>query len=210
VDNFESYADDAAIEEAWPYNDEIPAGYHYVFLETGQVRQGAKSMRFEYSNQYEPHFTEVTLTFDSAQDWTANGVKALSLVFRGDDENVEQPMSIRVEDATAKTSTVPHYTYAVQAESWNDWDIDLQDFSGLNLAAVKKITITIGDGTPSGQEVDDRDYLYIDNIRLCPARCFNVDQLDLSGDVNGDCVIDFKDIAAAAAGWLNNGLSILP
>ncbi|UCG59449.1 MAG: hypothetical protein JSU70_08035 [Phycisphaerales bacterium] len=209
VDDFESYADTAAIEAAWPHN--ISGGHHYIFLETGQVRQGAKSMRFEYQNQYEPWLTEATLTFDSAQDWTANGVKALSMVFRGDDANVEQPISIKLEDATAGTDTVPHpYTYAVQSESWNDWDINLQEFSGVDLTAVKKITIVIGNGTNSGQEVEDRDVVYIDHIKLCPARCFNVDQLDLSGDVNGDCVIDFKDIAAAAAGWLNNGLSILP
>ncbi|UCG56990.1 MAG: hypothetical protein JSU70_19260 [Phycisphaerales bacterium] len=207
VDDFESYADDAAIEAAWPHS--ITGGYHYIFLETGQVRQGAKSMRFEYQNQYEPWLTEATLTFDSAQDWTANGVEALSLVFRGDDANVEQPISIKLEDATAGTDTVPHpYMYAVQSESWNDWDIDLQEFAGVDLTAVKKITIVIGNGTNSGQEVEDRDVLYIDHIKLCPARCFNVDQLDLSGDANGDCVVDYKDLATIADGWLNEGLMV--
>jgi hypothetical protein len=209
VDDFESYANDAAIESAWVHN--IGGAYHYVFVETGTVSQGAKSMRLEYQNQYDPFLTEATRTFSSPQDWTGNGVKALSLAFRGDDVNVEQPMFIRLEDGAGKTAVVTHpYTYAVQSEPWRQWDIALEEFGGVNLAAIKKITIGIGNRTNSGQAVEDRDVVYIDDIRLCPARCFNVGQVDLSGDVNGDCVVDFKDLAMMASGWLNDGLSILP
>jgi hypothetical protein len=32
----------------------------------------------------------------------------------------------------------------------------------------------------------------------------------LSGDINGDCMIDLTDFAAMADGWLNAGLSVLP
>jgi hypothetical protein len=205
VDDFESYANDAAIESAWVHN--IGGAYHYVFLDTGTVSQGAKSMRFEYQNQYDPFLTAATRTFSSPQDWTRNGVKALSLAFRGDDANVEQPMFLRVEDAAGKTAVVTHpYTYAVESEPWRQWDIALEEFGGVNLAAIKKITIGIGNGTNSGQAAEDRDVVYIDDIRLCPARCFNVGQVDLSGDVNGDCVIDVRDLAIIAETWLNEGL----
>jgi hypothetical protein len=212
IDDFESYADDAAIRAVWPHN--IPGGYWYIFVETGTVRQGAKSMRFEYQNQYEPFLTETTKTFATAQDWTVNGVKALSLSFRGDDVNVEQPMYIKLEDSTGKTAEIEHpYTHAVQSEQWHEWDIALEDFDGggINLAAIKKITIGTGNGTTSsGQEVEDLDVVYIDDIRLCPARCFNLDGVDLSGDANGDCVVDFKDLAIMSAGWLNDGLAVVP
>ena len=53
----------------------------------------------------------------------------------------------------------------------------------------------------------DRDVIYIDDIRLCTPRCFNVSQIDLRADINGDCVIDLADFAAMADGWLNEGLS---
>jgi hypothetical protein len=56
----------------------------------------------------------------------------------------------------------------------------------------------------------DFDDVYIDNVRLCPARCFNVEQVNLTGDVNGDCIVDFKDLVIMGEGWLNNGLSVLP
>jgi hypothetical protein len=209
VDDFESYADDTAIQSKWVHN--IAGGYKYVFVDTGTVNQGAKSMRFEFQNQYAPYLTEATNTFAAAQDWTRYGAKALSLAFRGVNANVAQPMFIRLEDAAGKTATVPHpYTYAVESEAWRQWDIALTEFSGVNLAAIKKITIGVGNGTNSGQVLEDRDSIYIDNIRLCPARCFNVDQIDLRADINGDCVIDLADFAAIADGWLNDGLSVVP
>ena len=60
-------------------------------------------------------------------------------------------------------------TYAVQSEFWRAWDgISLADIAaeGVDLTQVKKLTIRIGDGTSSGQETDDRDKIYIDDIRL--------------------------------------------
>jgi hypothetical protein len=213
VDGFESYGDDAAIESAWPHN--IPPAqlgpYHYIFLETDTVQQGGKAMRFKYQNQYDPYFTEASRTFDSPQDWTRYGTKALSLDFRGDDANVEQPMYIKLQDAAGITRMVTHpYTYAVQSETWHEWSIALEEFTGLNPAAISKITIGFGDGTNSGQELEDHDVVYIDHVRLCPERCFNTEKANLSGDVNGDCVVDFQDLAIMGQGWLNNGLSVLP
>jgi hypothetical protein len=211
VDDFESYADHAAIGAKWP--DNIPPPYDYVFLETSNVQQGAKSMRFEYQNQADPYFTEATYTFAAAQDWTKYGIKTLSLVFRGQNDNVEQLMRVRLQDAAGHTATAAHpYTYAVESETWRQWDIALEQFSsaGVNLAAITKVSIIVGDGTNSGQADKDTDTIYVDNIGLCPARCFNVDQLNLSGDINGDCVVDLKDLAIMGEGWLNSGLSAAP
>ena len=215
LDDFESYANDAAIEGAWPHN--IPPGnqpYHYIFLDTGTVNQGAKAMRYEYQNQAEPYFTEATRTFATAQDWAGAGITSISMVFRGRDDNVAQPMYIKLEDATGASHKVPHpQEFAPQTEAWNQWDIDLAEFAdnGVDLSAVKKISLGNGNGvTASTQAPQDRDTIYIDNIRLCPLRCFNVDQVDLQGDVNGDCVVNFLDLALMGAGWLNDGLSALP
>jgi hypothetical protein len=215
VDDFESYADNAAIAAKWPHNIVHIPPYDYIFLETSNVQQGAKSMRFEYQNQFDPYFTEATYTFAAAQDWTKYGIKAMSLAFRGVNENVEQLMRVRLEDASGKSAAVAHpYTYAVESDTWTQWDIALEQFSsaGVNLAAVKKISIGFGNGTNSGQDLasKDRDVVYIDDLRLCPARCYNVDQLNLSGDINGDCVVDLKDLAVMGESWLNSGLSAAP
>ncbi len=218
VDDFEWYANDTAIETSWPHNipPDVTGTYHYIFLETGQVFQGGKAMRFEYQNQYEPYYTEATRTFAAAVDWNVSNAAALSLVFRGRKDNVPgQPIYVKVTDAGSKTATVTYYDYAVEADSWNEWSIDLKEFrdAGVNLSLVKTLTIGIGDGEDSGQDPSgsgDRDQIIIDDVKICPARCFNSGGVDLRGDVNGDCKVNFFDFAAMADGWLNDGSSATP
>ncbi len=210
VEGYESYVDDWTLQMAWPDNIDVP-GVEYIFLETSNVYAGGKAMRLEYQNQYEPYVTAATHTFTTAQDWTRDKLAALSLYFRGQNANVEQKLYVQLEDALGHKFAAPHpFTHAGQSESWNEWNIELSDFSGVNLAQVKKITIGVGDGTNSGQPGDDRDSIYIDEIRVCPPRCFNTAGLDLRGDVDGNCRIDFNDFADMAAGWLNDGLSVVP
>jgi hypothetical protein len=209
-DDFESYADNAAIAAKWVDNI---TGVDYVFLDTGTVHSGSKAMRLEYQNQYLPYFTEATQTFVADQNWTANGIKALSLFFRGRDDNVEEEMYVKLEDAGGKSYKVFHpYKFAVQSNDWEEWTIDLKNFSDASviLTAIKKVTIGLGDETNSGQAAEDRDTVYIDDIQLCPCRCFNSGQLDLRGDANGDCEVNFEDLAVMANGWLNDGSSAAP
>ena len=209
VEDFQTYADDAAIQAAWPHN--IPGTLKYVLLAAGSA--GNKTMRFECQNQYEPHFTEATRTFATSQDWMQLGAQALSLAFAGDRTNVEHPMYLKVEDAAGHSVKVVHpFTYACQSQAWLDWTVALADFSagGVDLTHVKKLTIGLGSGLNSGQAAEDRDGIYVDEIRLCPARCFNPQQLDLRGDLNGDCKVDLADLAILADAWLGAGLSVSP
>jgi hypothetical protein len=169
VDDFESYTDDAQIAAAWPHNI---AGYDYIFREMGMVHRGTQAMRFEYQNEYSPFLTEATRTSDAPQDWTAHGATRLSLAFCGDPNNVEQPLYVRVEDSSGKAGTVAYpFNFAVQSKFWRQWDIALSEFSkaGVDLAAVAKLTIGVGDGKGSTQDKDDIDTVFIDDIRLCPA-----------------------------------------
>jgi len=201
AEDFESYADDAGIRAAWIENI---ADFDYVFLATDSL--GNNSMRFEFQNQYEPYVTEATRTFNSPQDWTAQGVETLSLSFVGEHENMEHLMYLKLEDAAGNSAKAEHYTHACQSDLWQEWTVALEQFSsgGVDLGSVKKIAIGVGNGTTSsGQEGDDRDHIYIDQIQLCPARCINVDQVDLRGDINGDCKVDIEDLLIMLDNWLN-------
>jgi hypothetical protein len=163
-EDFESYADTGALAETWVDNITLE-NYIYTMLDTGTVYEGGKAMRLEYQNQYEPFFTEATRTFAEPQDWTGAG--ALSIAFRGEDSNVEQLMYARLEDEAGNDATVPHpLTYAVQSEPWRNWDISLAEFTGVDLSAVKALTIGVGDGTNSGQAPEDVGKVYIDRIGL--------------------------------------------
>jgi len=169
VENFESYADDAALRAAWVDNITDP-GIEYAFLASGG---GNKSMRFEFQNQWPPYFTEATRTFTTAQDWTAHGVETLTLFFVGDEDNLEHPMYIVLEDAAGKSQKVENpFVWACESNIWRQWDIALADFAaaGVDLSTVKKITFGLGNGTDSGQAPDDRDVVFVDPIRLYPGQ----------------------------------------
>ena len=119
-------------------------------------------------------------------------------------------MYVKVQDAAGNSSRVEHpFKHACQSKAWRQWDIDLAAFGdgGVDLSNVKKLTIGLGDGTASAQAGEDRDALFISQIRVCPADCSNPGQLDLRADANGDCRIDFKDLAILADTWLNDGPS---
>ncbi len=168
VDNFESYANGAALAAAWRHNIE---GFDYIFLDTGTVYQGGKAMRFEYQNQYEPFMTEATRTFDPLQDWTIVNPEALAVSFRGRKANVAQQIFLKIEDVGGNQVTIDQpYAYAPQSEFWRSWTIDMSTIvdAGVDISAVARITVGVGNGADSGQDGDSRDILYIDNIRLVP------------------------------------------
>ena len=140
-----------------------------------------------------------------------NNLQALSMSLRGDNDNVEQPLYVTIEDASAVNHTVTHpVSYVLEVEEWFEWDVALQAFAdaGVDVSQVKKLTIGIGDGTASAQT--DVDTLYVDKICLYTPRCLNPDGLDMRGDVNGDCEINMTDFAILSSGWLNNGMSATP
>ncbi len=209
VDDFESYSDDGTLQAAWP--DDIPV-YDYGHVETSIVYGGAQSLKFDYQNQYDPNETTLTHTYDDPQDWTKAGLTALYLYLHGDGDNYEQKLYVGLEDALTNAHEIPAvpepYAYAVQTQTWQKWVVELSQFgdNGVHLDQIKKITLHVGDGTKSDQEPDDYDQIYIDEIRVCPRRC----SLILAGDVDGNCRIDFGDIAVIGSTWLTEGTYELP
>ena len=178
IDDFESYADNAAIGAAWVDNI-AGAGNDYALLDTGTVYQGYTALRLEVQNQFEPFTTETTRTFATPQDWTAGGANALSLMFHGyyvdadktEDKyqrNVEQPLYVKVADEAGNEATVTLPAYATQSGSWRSWDIPLAEVTaaGVDLTKVKTLTIGAGSDAASAQPGTDVDLLYFDSIRL--------------------------------------------
>ncbi len=96
IDNFESYTDQAGGEifSAWidGYSTNFKSSGSTVgnktavkgtFSETSILHGGSQSMPFDYNNTKAPFFSEATRTFDTPQDWTANGANTLDLWFKG-------------------------------------------------------------------------------------------------------------------------------
>jgi regulation of enolase protein 1 (concanavalin A-like superfamily) len=90
VDSFESYNDDDnRIYDAWidGYTDGSSGsivGYMTApFAEQTIIHGGKQALPFEYNNVKTPFYSEASRTFDTTQNWTANGADTVSLYFQG-------------------------------------------------------------------------------------------------------------------------------
>jgi hypothetical protein len=177
------------------------------------VYDGNQSMIYSYDNSgmgmEVPYYSEIERTFDDPCDWTAFGVKALTLFFYGDpnnDANQTEQMYVGLED-TRGIDSYAEVRYGdngedmndIKKQQWQQWNIDLADFTGVTLEQIKKVYIGFGDSSdpvPGGAGI-----VYFDAIRLYVPRCIpGVAQPE--GDLNDDCVVDFKDVRIMAAAWL--------
>jgi hypothetical protein len=182
-----------------------PGTPYTSIMEVEIVHGGAQSMPLYYNNTEGVTYSEAERTFETAQDWTAagTGVRALSLWFYGNLDNVADRMYVAVEDSTGARATVPYENpNAVVLHAWQEWNIDLAQFAdaGVDLAHVQKICIGVGDrdGASSGST----GRIFIDDIRLYPSRC--VPEYAPAGDLDGDCDVDYQDLQILMDNWLES------
>jgi regulation of enolase protein 1 (concanavalin A-like superfamily) len=77
--------------------------------------------------------------------------------------NDPSPLYVAVQDSAGKIQVVSHPDPAATTiASWQEWRIALSDFSGVNLAAVKKLSI--GVGNRAGPKADGTGMVYLDDI----------------------------------------------
>ena len=85
--------------------------------------------------------SEVTKTLTSGKDWTEQGVTKLVVWFSGDSGNAADRMYVALGNAVVYHPD----DAATQDTGWNEWVIDLTEFTGVDLTNVN--TITLGFGT---------------------------------------------------------------
>ncbi len=172
VDNFEDYNDYPPHEiwATWTDGYGIPengstvgypnpnwhAGEHYV--ETTIVHGGNQSMPLFYENNFKYSQTERTLS--PAQDWTRNGIKALSLCFYGDPNNAVEQMYVKINGSRVVYDGDPA---AITRALWTRWNIDLAPL-GADLSNVTKLAIGFGD--PANLRAGGSGLVFIDDIKL--------------------------------------------
>jgi hypothetical protein len=134
---------------------------------------GKNCMPIYYNNTGTTNYSDVTRTFDVAQNWSALGVKTLVLFFHGEPNNTGQ---IYVKINGNKINYTAD-SGAISRPCWTQWNIDLSSLMYMGIANVSTFTIGISGGN-SG-------IVYIDDIRLyrdAPAPSDKVIQLDDFGD----------------------------
>jgi hypothetical protein len=202
VDDFESYTDAEGkrVYEAWidgwgTNNNGSQVGYASApFAEQRIVNGGKQSMPLAYNNAAAA-FSEATRTFDTPQDWTRAGIKALAVHFRGEPNNTGGKVYMKVNN----TKLVYNGDAGdITKTRWTQWNIDLTSLAG-GLQKVTKLTIGV-EGAGQGR-------ICVDDFRLYSSRCV-VTRNHIEGDLNNDCVVDYRDLDLMANDWLKGDSSL--
>jgi hypothetical protein len=163
VEDFESYNDsDNRIYDTWvdgygTSNNGSQVGYAQApFAEQTIIHGGKQSMPLSYSNTGAITVSEAVRTFDAPQNWTANGVKSLSLYFQGVAGNSGQ-LYLKINNLKVSYNGSAS---DLAKPAWLPWNIDLSTVGG-SVSNVTKLTIGIEGSGAKG-------IVYIDDIRLYP------------------------------------------
>ncbi|MBA7632253.1 hypothetical protein ES703_39796 [subsurface metagenome] len=175
VDDFESYNDldpddpeSNRIFNVWldgygvATNGSLVGYANPHFCEQTIVHSGAQSMPLFYDNSGTARYSEAELALTPLQDWTKNGVAALSLWFSGDPNNAAEQMYVKINGSKV---TYDGDAGNLTLRPWQPWNIDLTSL-GIDLQNVTKLSIGFGDEasmTPGGSGV-----VFFDDIRLYP------------------------------------------
>jgi len=162
VDDFERYGDNIdaqnTIWHTWidGLTDQASGsqvGYDQApFAERTVVRGGSQAMPLRYDNS-KFAFSEAKLTFDDAQNWTAHGIKSLSLWFRGATGNTGT-LYLKLNN-TKIAYDGPAADIGIAG--WHKWNVVL---AGTSANLSKVISLTVGvQGAGSG-------IVYVDDIHL--------------------------------------------
>ncbi len=170
VEDFESYDDeDNRIYQNWVdgygVNDNGSTVGHLEspFAEQTIVKSGAQSMPLFYDNT---GASTSEATFTLAQDWTAHGVRSLSISFAGAVGNRGQ-LYAKVNGAKVAYDGAAN---DLEFPGWLPWTIDLSALGG-DLSNVTTLVIGVEGAGASG-------VLYIDDIQLYPRQAEQVDPVE--------------------------------
>jgi len=138
VEDFESYADSAALETAWFDGAATPM----QLLESGTVHGGSQAMSFAYDHATDA-FNSVILDLGVSQDWSA--YDTFSIWVYGDPLNSSESVGMALSDGVVVLgqSIAPAMT---QIDAWTRLDFDLSSYS--SLASV--LLIGVGTGAEDG------------------------------------------------------------
>ena len=205
IDDFESYIKPPDnLWETW--NNPHWTG---SFVETGvgpydPVNRGNQSMKYSYDiTEYGwAWYAEVERNFDPPQDWDSTGVKILTLFFYGhpnNDANSSEQMSVGLEDGDSNSFIdYDGDMNDIKIEEWQEWNIALSDFTGVDMTDVRVMYIRFGD--PYAVSAGGSGTVYMDDFRLYPPKCVPSEGPDYDWD--DDCIVGYAELAILGDEWL--------
>lgn len=164
VDDFESYADEAALDAKWKPSSASQDDVIPVTLDTSVVHSGSQSMRIDYNLGNDPFFGQTRLDFPS-QDWSTSS--EVEFWYLGQDTNSQEILGLRFYSSFgSEIGRVQFPIEQTRANVWTRGVLDLSNFTHgpafgqQNDVAQIRIALT---GSDFGSGV-----LWIDDIRVVP------------------------------------------
>lgn len=195
IDDFETYDGPASLWQAWR-----PAGYADLTLEQESVDACQQSLVFDY---YYDRFADSSLSrsFETGQDWTRGGARAIQLLLRGDLPNSQGcEFYVAVTDGVhTQVLSEAVVTEIEDAPPWFAWRAPLDDLSGIDLTQVHGVTLGVRPLESSSPEGYCWGVLHIAEIELSGCLCPESDRPQ--SDLTADCRVDFEDLERLAADW---------
>ena len=141
-----------------------------VDVELMLVLGGVQALNYQYDNSSAPYYSLAEakvseLTSGVGPDWTEEGIAVLSLWFRGDASNAAAPMNVVLNGGPMVNHDNPN---AARMDTWTEWTIDLEAFTGVDLTNVSSIGICFGDR--NNPQRGGSGMVIFDDIRLYGAR----------------------------------------
>jgi hypothetical protein len=151
----------------------------------------------------EAEFSDVATTGSVTDPWQEQVIGTALMP-----DNFAEPLYVALKDSVNNFKVVTHPDpNAVQLNTWQEWNIDLKEFSnaGVDLMSIKKMYIGVGNrANPTPGNLGNRpedNAIYVDDIRLYPRRCIPSMARPL-GDFGNDCVVDYIDLDVMVGEWL--------
>ncbi len=196
VDDFGTYPDIESLQDSW----KCP-GVSAVHLGTAGSQACDFFMGFDYFYDAS-HWPFVFHLLNPPQDWTRSGAKALQVLLRGD---LPDPASgdLFISLVGGVREQIVYYAGSRgigDSMDWYPWRVALDDFNDIDLTHVQGMMIGIH---PKSAEAGQSStgVINITEIGLYPTLCLQ-DRRPVA-DLNGDCLVDRRDVEQMAADWLH-------
>ncbi|MHC4478852.1 MAG: hypothetical protein ACYTEL_24745 [Planctomycetota bacterium] len=216
VDDMESYCTGTGCEnkiyDTWiDYWTNFTGAIISLGVTPEPVHAASQSMLFDYDNNpMWGSYSETECAFDDPCDWATLRARVLTLYFYGDpnnDANITEQMYVGLQDSSGPGSYV-EVRYGdngedmsdIRVAEWQQWNVALSDFAGVDLDDVNSIHIGFGDRV--NPIAGGMGVVWFDDIEICAYRCILPAPY---ADLSGDCVVDHKDLGMLAEQWLATG-----
>ncbi len=210
LDDFESYADNAALLDfgtnngsggGWSPGDSTAD----LSLSVAEVHSGSKAMRYDYNNSASPYFAKAMqwLVWSSGSGVDFRPYDVLSISFKCTDASGYLQATL-VDGWGINQAAIQYNAAAVLPEGdWVEWQIDLTAIPDSAKWMVGRVDLFMLDTSGT---YGNSGTVYFDDIMLVDSSSLTQCDGFQPGDITDDCEVNLEDLSEMALNWLESAI----